>query len=110
MNQAMFKKIWIDDTGNIHSELADPFELLLSDEVAIPAKLHAAENAGATEDEIDALWRTLSEQWAAETVTVPVLAAVGARNDKPRHGEPSRGLKYETLVGAEGLEPPTPCL
>jgi site-specific DNA recombinase len=109
LNQAIFKKIWIDDTGNIHSELADPFELLLSDEVAIPAKLHAAGNAGATEDEIDALWRALSDKWAAEAAELPVLAAVGAGSDKPRHGKPSRGLKFETLVGREGLEPPAFC-
>ena len=109
LNQAIFKKLWIDDTHQVTSEFTEPFETLLGEEVTIPAKLRAAEQAGADDDEIDRLWRQLSDEWTASHAHRQLVHA-GARNNEPRSGEPLRGLKYETLVGAEGLEPPTSAL
>ena len=142
LNQSIFEKIWIDDTGMITSRFTEPFRTLLGDDVRVPARIRAEEKTGAEPDEIDRQWEAFSARWEAERLQgqahgltglrhrdVPpqqVLAAVGASikneadngtgdgnwggNNKPRHGEPRRGLKYETLVGAEGLEPPTPSL
>lgn len=109
LNQAIFKKLWIDDTGRVTSEFTEPFETLLGEEVTIPAKLRAAEQAGADDDEIDRLWRQLSDEWTASHAHRQLVHA-GARNNETRSGEPLRGLKYETLVGAAGLEPATPAL
>lgn len=108
LNQAIFKKLWIDDTHQVTSEFTEPFETLLGEEVIIPAKLRAAEQAGADDDEIDRLWRQLSDEWTASHAHRQLVHA-GARNNEPRSGEPLRGLKYETLVGDKGLEPLTPC-
>lgn len=99
LNQAIFKKLWIDDTGRVTSEFTEPFETLLGEEVTIPAKLRAAEQAGADDDEIDRLWRQLSDEWTASHAHRQLVHA-GARNNETRSGEPLRGLKYETLVGA----------
>ena len=107
LNQAIFKKLWIDDTGRVTSEFTEPFETLLGEEVTIPAKLRAAEQAGADDDEIDRLWRQLSDEWTASHAHRQLVHA-GVRNNEPRSGEPLRGLKYETLVGEGGLEPPRP--
>ena len=41
MNQAIFKKIYVDDEGGVTSEFSEPFELLLSSEVVEAARDHA---------------------------------------------------------------------
>ena len=108
LNQAIFKRIFIDDDHNIISELTEPFQTLLSIEVSIPAQIRAAELTGARTDEIDGLWQQLTRNHRSGPAE-PALAAIsgGSWSSKPRSGEPLRGLKYETLVGDEGLEPPT---
>jgi hypothetical protein len=38
LNQAIFKKIYVDDAHHVRSELAEPFETLLSDEITTAAR------------------------------------------------------------------------
>jgi hypothetical protein len=70
----------------------EPFQTLLSKEVTTAAKARAAT--------IDHQWEEVAGKWTKEATG----ELVGAR---PRQGQ---GLSFDTLVGAEGLEPPTPSL
>ena len=97
LNQAIFKKIYVDDAAHARSELAEPFELLLSDEVTTAARAwdkyqDPTEPPGPQDD--GKLLRKTDRQGE--------LATAGASL------RPS--LSYETLVGAAGLEPATSSL
>ncbi|MSW92153.1 MAG: hypothetical protein F2812_11175 [Actinobacteria bacterium] len=104
-NQAFFKRLLIDDNYNITGELAEPFETLLSEDIRQAAALRAGAELIVAVDEV---FRTAAEDPSDE----PELAHAGAR---PRQGPAptvriAQGLKEKTMVGAEGLEPPTPSL
>lgn len=76
----------------VRSELAEPFETLLSDKITISARERA--------EIIDREWREVAEDWSEAAEGDLVGAGV----------QSCRGLSFETLVGAEGLEPPTSSL
>ena len=104
MNQAIFKKIYVDDEGGVTSEFSEPFELLLSSEVIEAARDHAQvldADPEYIERELEALYR----EWSEERE----LVGAGVGNEQTPT-LPRRGLKYDILVGAEGLEPPTSSL
>ena len=95
-NQAFFSRLLIDDDFNVTPELAEPFAILLSEEMKDAAALHHAGRES-----------TAPEPTSARRGGVePELALVGARAGNEQVG----GLNIETLVGTEGLEPPTPCM
>jgi len=41
LNQAIFKRIYVDDAQHIRSEFAEPFETLLSEEITTAARERA---------------------------------------------------------------------
>ena len=98
MNQSIFTRFEVDNLagGTVTSEFAEPFDLLLSDEVTEAAEQHVVylrENPNYVEQQIAELYR----EWEGETEkqeTPPLMR---------------RGLSKTILVGHEGLEPPTPC-
>lgn len=92
-NQAFFKRLLIDDDFNVTPELAEPFAILLSDEMKAAAAQHRAGGELAPADSADA-YHAHHE---------PELALVGARADNDQVG----GLNKKTLVGVTGLEPVT---
>ncbi len=97
MNQAIFTKIYVRDNDDVRSEFAEPFEILLSDEVAdaTTASMELADT------EIEARWSAIAR--TAETEATQDEAAVLDTT----HPRQRRGLKYDTLVGPAGLEPAT---
>ncbi len=101
MNQAIFKKIYVDDEGGVTSEFSEPFELLLSSEVIEAARNHA-QVLDADPDFIERELEALYEEWSEERE----LVGAGVGNEQTPT-LPRRGLKYDILVGVEGLEPPT---
>ncbi|MCP3998456.1 MAG: hypothetical protein GY722_25825 [bacterium] len=104
MSQAIYKKIYVDDEGGVTSEFSEPFELLLSSEV-IEAARDQAQVLDADPDFIERELEALYQEWTEERELVS--AGVGTEQTPTL---PRRGLKYDTLVGVEGLEPPTPSL
>lgn len=87
LNQAIFKKIYVDDAQHVRSELAEPFETLLSEEITTAARERA--------EIIDREWREVAEDWSETAEGDLVGAGV----------QPWRGVSFETLVGPAGLEP-----
>ena len=59
LNQAVFKKIYVDDNHHVSSELAEPFPTLLSEEVTTAAKTRA--------ETIDHQWQEVADKWTAQT-------------------------------------------
>ncbi len=57
LNQAIFKKIFIDNTGHLSSELNEPFGVLLSDEVTLASEVKAYSQFDPTNQEFDNFWR-----------------------------------------------------
>ncbi|MCU1392035.1 MAG: recombinase family protein [Ilumatobacteraceae bacterium] len=101
MNQAIFSKLYVHEDGRISSELAEPFNILLSSTVADFATrvAKADDGAGPSSDTIDHAWEQLSAEWTAE-----------AEMKNPRRTACVGGSRVNLLVGAEGLEPPTSSL
>ena len=97
LNQALFRQIRIDDGGDVTSELAAPFDVLLSPQVReLATAPRASEPAAASKPD----W----QEWEASLNEEGAHGLVGAsRSGRPSRG---RGLNYETLVGAGGFEPP----
>jgi hypothetical protein len=92
-NQAFFKRLLVDDTFTVTGELAEPFAILLSDEMRQAAGEHAEQrHRPGTDDVADA---TVEHD-------EPELALVGAGA-----GLQVKGLNKKTMVGGRGLEPPT---
>ena len=83
MNQAFFKRIYVDQTGELRGELAEPFSTLLSRPVRALTASHVPE--------VD--WST----WEASF-------------NEPEAPEEAPGLSQTILVGGTGLEPVTPSL
>jgi hypothetical protein len=124
MNQAIFKKVWVDSEGNITSEFTDTFAMLLSNEVTTAAEEHAT----LTQTDPDWLDRELAsmrEQWEREQQAKTeeqasqgalvdsdeaeysnsaelVLAGTGAGKHKTPSRSARRGLSNELLVGLVG--------
>ena len=86
INQALFKRIYIERSGDVRADLSEPFTSLLSpgvrDLVATKAGDHVLD------------WQAWEDSFNDNT-----------------HGDPvGVGSTYETLVGGTGLEPVTPSL
>ena len=101
MNQAIFKRVLIDQDGSLRVEFTKLFELLLDPAFISRAQQHhqekneSAEVFQLTDGEIDRLWdQVITSYEPSENQTTPDLIKVG-------------GLKDDHLVGVEGLEPPT---
>jgi site-specific DNA recombinase len=95
-NQAFFKRLIVDDTFTVTGELAEPFAILLSDDIREAAHEHAEQR---NRPEADPLGDTATEP------DEPVLALVGAGLHRQ-----VKGLNKKTMVGDRGLEPPTSCV
>jgi site-specific DNA recombinase len=89
LNQAIFKKIYVDDAQQVRSELTEPFKTLLSDEITLAAKQRT--------ESIDQEWREVAEDWSETAEGDPFGAGVQARP----------GVSFATGVGPAGLEPAT---
>ncbi len=98
-NQAFFQRLLIDDNYTVTSELAEPFQTLLSEEVRQYVARRAEADRRAT---IDDLLRPTDPD--DEEPPTPELALAGAAVHSVE------GLKEKTMVGATGLEPVTPSL
>lgn len=100
-NQAFFKRLLIDDEYEVTIELAPPFDILLGEDMRQAAALRAEDALRSAMDGVVREHRTSPE------VHEPELALVGTSTTT----NPSRsttsvgGLKKETMVGTEGLEP-----
>jgi site-specific DNA recombinase len=105
MNQGIFDKIYVKDDEEPRHEFAEPFDLLLSDEVVRSAAAQhlATRRTITTTDAVDQAWAVLSARWSKEESR----DLVGAGIKNPRGNECREGLNNALLVGAEGLEPPT---
>jgi site-specific DNA recombinase len=90
-NQAFFEKIFLDDDGAVRSELAEPFAVLLGEELAAEAEAHLATGSPPQQTEAAA-----PEQ-------------DGGGNGPDQDGNPGAGLKLRHLVPGAGLEPARPC-
>jgi site-specific DNA recombinase len=101
-NQAFFKRLLIDDEYGVTSELAPPFDILLGEDIRQAAALRAEEALRSAVDE------ALHDHGATPDVHEPELALVGSGTsmNPSRSATSVGGLKKETMVGAEGLEPP----
>ena len=99
-NQIFFNRLLIDDNYTIVGELAEPFETLLGDEIRLAASLRAEANLQVLVDDVfisdDQDTKTMGSDSASDgsSLSNPDAHLVG-------------GLKEKTMVGAEGLEPPT---
>jgi site-specific DNA recombinase len=88
INQALFKRIYIERSGNVRADLTEPFSSLLSPTVR---------DLVATRTQSDHLldWKAWEDSF----------------NDNTHERDPvGVGLSYESLVGGTGLEPVTPSL
>ena len=99
-NQAFFERLLIDDTYTVTGKLAQPFETLLSEEVR---QYVARRNEADLIDAVEDVFRAGED----ETPPGPELALAGAARAT---AHVAQGLKEKTMVGAEGLEPPTTAL
>jgi site-specific DNA recombinase len=88
-NQAFFRKLWIDDSEHIRSELASPFDILLHPGV----KAAAAEASARPEAASRFDWSAFEASWNANDPEDEILEVAG--------------LKERVLVGRAGLEPAT---
>jgi len=99
-NQAFFERLLIDDNYTVTGQLAPPFDTLLGDEL----RQYVARRTEADRiDVIDDILRTDDE----DTPSEPELVLAGSA---PSTVHAAQGLKEKTMVGAEGLEPPTSAL
>ena len=102
-NQAFFERLLIDDTYTVIGQLAQPFETLLGEELRqYVARRNEANLIDA--DLIDAV----EDAFRTEGHDPPPELALASNTPATVHT--ARGLKEKTMVGAEGLEPPTSAL
>lgn len=99
-NQAFFERIMIDDNYNAVAQLAQPFETLLGEELRQYA---ARQDEAALVDAIEDMFIDTDDEPNDE----PDLALAGAAQVPVRAAQ---GWREKTMVGAEGLEPPTSAL
>ncbi len=102
-NQAFFKQLLIDENYKVTGELAKPFDILLGEELRQAAALKAVD------DLREAVDKVLEEQSDRIETGDCELALVGAGlgSSESLTSYLGQGLKYETMVGTRGLEPPT---
>jgi site-specific DNA recombinase len=96
-NLAFFKRLLIDDEYSVSGELAEPFDVILGDE------LRRAVIAREAEAVTDAIERAGSEN--EQRPREPELALVGAESSDPSW---ERGLNPKIMVPRAGLEPAPP--
>ena len=106
MNHAIFERINIHEDRWITSTLAEPFKTLLNDDTLRIATVLNIERPDADHDNLDDQWTELSAQWPVEAGR----EVVGVRSTNPHDNACRGGLRVNYMVGAEGLEPPTPGL
>jgi site-specific DNA recombinase len=97
LNQALFSKICIDNDGDVSSNLAEPFNVILSPQVRRLATSSVQESSEAREPD----WQVLEASFNKEDAHDLVVSASGST--RPARG---RGLNYESLVAPGGVEPP----
>ncbi len=98
LNQVLFTHIYIDEDGDISSQLAEPFKVLLSPEVRQLAAARAPQASSQTHEPDSGKWETSSTEEGARD-----LVASASGTTRPLRG---RGLNYETMVAPGGVEPP----
>ena len=101
LNQCFFKKLTIHDDGHIESELAEPYDILLSPKVRAHAQTAAHLGTVPTQEPADRDWATWEASFNDNTREDKRLAGAGPRRRRRR-----QGLNNEILVGAGGFEPP----
>ena len=89
LNQALYRRIHVKQDGDIHADLTEPFDTLLSPTVRDLATKSADAPAAS---EVD--WKTWERSF----------------NEKKPGATRAPGLTYDNLVGGTGLEPVTPSL
>ena len=99
LNQAMFTRIYIDNDGDVRSELAEPFNILLGPEAR---QLAASAEPQDSDNPAKPDWETCETSFNEEGAHDLVASASASR--RPSRG---RGLNYESLVGRAGFEPAT---
>ena len=85
MNQAFFTKLYIRDDDQVRSELAEPFAILLGEELAHEAETELAQ---------------------AAKNPPPETGTAGSTTSEP-HTQDVKGSNKALLVGVTGLEPVT---
>jgi site-specific DNA recombinase len=104
LNQSFFKKLTIHDDGHIESELAEPYDILLSPTLRARAQaaVHLGEVAVPQEQPAEPDWKTLEASFNDSTHKDERLVGAGQTRRPPGR----QGLNNEILVGAGGFEPP----
>ena len=96
-NQVFFTRLYIEDDNSVRSDLAQPFDILLSDELGSLAKKLPSDPAPAETDW--SVWEAPFNKDAHKGL--PPVGVGQAR--RPQRG---RGLTNEVLVAPGGIEPP----
>jgi len=91
INQALFKRIEVEQDGDIHADLTEPFRTLLSPAVRNLATTSPAEQDGSEPD-----WRTWEDSFNDNTHEEDLVGAIS----RPR----GRGLNYEVMVELIGFK------
>lgn len=92
LNQALFSRIYVYSDGHVTSELAEPFDILLGEDLRTLA--------ANPRDPQEVDWTALEDSWNEEGAHDEVGAF---QIDRPSRG---RGLNYATMVAPGGIEPP----
>ena len=90
-NQAFFTQLLIDDEGEVRAELAAPFAILLSEDLALAIEMGSTGERAEASGQNQASWR-VEGFWEQ-------------KDETPTIGQ---GLKDGLLVGRQGLEPCPP--
>jgi hypothetical protein len=101
-NMAFFKQLLLSDEGEIMAELAEPFDLILGEELRRAAVSQAEHKLGTAINETLCKRTDYKEQHPQEPDTTLVGAAPPALL---RRG----GFSPTMMVRERGLEPPRPC-
>ncbi len=104
LNQAFFTRLYVDEDANITSELAEPFNTLLSPKVKArtQAAIHLGEAALLQEQPAELNWQLWEESLNNNAPEERVLEGVGQTRLTR-----ALGLRDEVMVELGGLEPPT---
>jgi hypothetical protein len=97
LNQALFKRMEVDDEGDITAQLAEPFNTLLSPQARRLAAARTRQNTNQASEPYRQIWDdSLNDEGAQISVSAFHSHRRSFRG----------GLNREALVGAGGFEPP----
>ena len=119
LNQAIFEKLYVCSDGDIAHEFAEPFDVLLGQTIVrtVVEQINHEVLTPREKQALDRAWAELSAVWEAEERSWLIREINQGRVDKgteirrnPKDLAVVGVSNMDLMVGAEGLEPPTPAL